>query len=168
MYFWTSASILSHDQPTHLPTHSVFKGLKQKLGLDRVKVIITGSAPIASNVMNFLRAAFGCPVLEGYGQTESGGVATVTLPGDFSVGHVGVPAPSNEIALFDVPEMGYMSDDTEHSGEPVRGRGEICFRGPNVFAGYYKMPEKVRHAGFCVKAMYRVYVTYSHADRVNY
>ena len=106
---------------------------------------LTGSAPIAANVMCFLRAVFGVPVLEGYGQTESAAVSTVTMPDDFSTGHVGVPAPANEIALFDVPEMDYLSTDTRHSdGTAVRGRGEICMRGPNVFKEYYKMEAKTK------------------------
>ena len=94
--------------------------------------------------MNFLRAVFGVPVCEGYGQTEGAAGATLTTPEDFTLGHVGVPSPACELALFDVPEMGYMSTDTVHAadGSACRGRGEICIRGINVFAGYYKMPEK--------------------------
>lgn len=120
----------------------VFGPLKKRLGLDRVEIILTGSAPLSVEVMTFLRAVFGCPVMEGYGQTESAAVSTLSLPDDFTVGHVGVPAPSNEIALFDVPEMGYLSTDTKHGELPCRGRGEICFRGVNVFKEYYKLPEK--------------------------
>lgn len=49
--------------------------------------------------------------------------------------------------------MGYNSADTDHNGEPCLGRGEICFRGPNVFKGYYKMEEKTAEtidaAGWC-------------------
>jgi long-chain acyl-CoA synthetase len=49
-----------------------------------------------------------------------------------------------EIALYDVPEMGYLQTDGSHRGIPCEGRGEICIRGPNVFKGYYKDPEKTR------------------------
>ena len=39
--------------------------------------------------------------------------------------------------------MGYLHTDTVHAdGQPCEGRGEICVRGKNVFAGYYKDPEK--------------------------
>lgn len=113
----------------------VFSPLKKRLGLDRVEVILTGSAPLSPRVMNFLRAVFGVPVCEGYGQTESSAAGTLTNITDYTLGHVGVPHPACEIALFDVPEMGYLPTDTVHKadGTPCRGRGEICFRGPNVF-----------------------------------
>ena len=60
---------------------------------------VTGSAPIAPRVMNFLRAVFGVPVLEGYGQTESSTAISLTEYFDFSLGHVGAPLPCNEVPL---------------------------------------------------------------------
>ena len=52
-------------------------------------------------------------VFEGYGQTECTAGATLSLPGDFSVGHVGAPLPCNFIKLVDVPEMDYFSRNNE-------------------------------------------------------
>mmetsp|Transcript_1312 Transcript_1312/g.3208 ORF Transcript_1312/g.3208 Transcript_1312/m.3208 type:complete len:669 (+) Transcript_1312:212-2218(+) len=120
----------------------VFKAVKAKVGLDRVRMMCTGSAPIASHVLDFLRAVFGCPVIEGYGQTESSVTITAAMSDDLTLGHVGIPVPCNDLRLQSVPEMGYLYTDTEHNGEACFGRGEICFRGPNVFSEYYKMPEK--------------------------
>ncbi|XP_036069976.1 long-chain-fatty-acid--CoA ligase 1 isoform X3 [Oryzias melastigma] len=70
---------------------------------------------------------------EGYGQTECTAGCTITLPGDFSEGHVGPPLPCNIIKLMDVPEMNYYA---------VNGEGEVCVKGSNVFKGYLRDPEK--------------------------
>lgn len=119
--------------------------MKAAMGLDRVRQLVTGSAPISPDVLTFFRCMLGCNVLEGYGQTEGAASTTVTLPGDYTAGHVGPPVPAVEICLMDVPDMGYLHVDTWHGNEdgmPCVGRGEICYRGPLVFKGYYKMPDK--------------------------
>eukprot|EP01065_Artemidia_motanka_P032272 TRINITY_DN39298_c0_g1_i1.p2 TRINITY_DN39298_c0_g1~~TRINITY_DN39298_c0_g1_i1.p2 ORF type:complete len:703 (+),score=272.98 TRINITY_DN39298_c0_g1_i1:137-2110(+) len=130
----------------------VFNPLKKRLGFDRVRLMITGSAPIAAHVMAFLRAVFGVPVHEGYGQTESSTAITFTMGSDFTIGHVGPPLPCNEVRLDDVAEMGYLQTDRTHGADPAKGlkgikclgRGEVVVRGPNVFKGYYRMEEKTR------------------------
>lgn len=100
-------------------------------------------------------------MLEGYGQTETSAVATVGHFEDYSLGHVGGPVSCNEMKLVSVPEMSYLATDKVHGadvasgnpGVPCEGRGEICIRGGNVFAGYFKMPEKTQEAldveGWC-------------------
>jgi long-chain acyl-CoA synthetase len=115
----------------------VFGKVRARLG-GRVRMMLSGSAPLLPEVMEFLRVAFGCEVCEGYGQTETSAGATITDIGDYSIGHVGAPFPCNEIALADIPEMGYTSKD-----QPFP-RGEICFRGNNCFKGYYKLEEKTK------------------------
>eukprot|EP01104_Vermistella_antarctica_P002438 TRINITY_DN12683_c0_g1_i1.p1 TRINITY_DN12683_c0_g1~~TRINITY_DN12683_c0_g1_i1.p1 ORF type:complete len:717 (+),score=182.88 TRINITY_DN12683_c0_g1_i1:57-2153(+) len=128
----------------------VFNKVKAQLGFSRIRLVVTGSAPISGKVLDFLRLLMACPVVEGYGQTECSAAATVTAINDFSTGHVGEPISCNEIRLEDVRDMGYLTTDKVH-GEgaaaiPCDGRGEICFRGPNVFKQYYKMPEKTAEA----------------------
>jgi long-chain acyl-CoA synthetase len=125
----------------------IFNKLKKGLGLDYIRCMISGSAPLSENVMLFFRCMLGVPVVEGYGQTEGAAGATISHPDDVStVGHVGGPTGVVEIALYDVPEMGYRHTDKFHRGIPCQGRGEICIRGPNVFKGYYKDEERTKEA----------------------
>lgn len=48
----------------------VFDPIKKRIGFDRVRLMVTSSAPLSPHVLEFLRCVFGCPIIEGYGQTE--------------------------------------------------------------------------------------------------
>uniref|UniRef100_A0A7M4EVT5 Long-chain-fatty-acid--CoA ligase n=1 Tax=Crocodylus porosus TaxID=8502 RepID=A0A7M4EVT5_CROPO len=102
-----------------------------------VRMIVTGAAPASPTVLGFLRAALGCQVYEGYGQTECTAGCTFTTPGDWTSGHVGAPLPCNLIKLMDVEELNYFASKSE---------GEICVKGPNVFKGYLKDEERTTEA----------------------
>jgi len=106
----------------------VFRKVQKLLG-GRVRGMVTGSAPVSAEVLTFVRCAVGCDVLEGYGQTETTAASTCTRPMDYSPGHVGVPLTCCEVKLVDIPEMNYFSRNNQ---------GEVCFRGPHCFVGYWK------------------------------
>ena len=134
--------------------HLVFSKIRALLG-GHVRLIPVGSAPLNQNVLEFLRCALGCHVrilnftsifhlfsyffiyllqiLEGYGQTECAAACAVTLIGDYSAGHVGVPLVNCSIKLVDVPDMGYFV---------AEGKGEVMIKGSIVFKGYYMDPKK--------------------------
>ncbi|NXJ63745.1 ACSL5 ligase, partial [Rostratula benghalensis] len=114
----------------------IFKKVQETMG-GRVRIMVTGAAPISPSVLTFLRAALGCQIFEAYGQTECSAGCTFSMPGDWTTGHVGAPLACNIIKLEDVEEMNYFSSNNE---------GEVCIKGPNVFRGYLKDPEKTAEA----------------------
>lgn len=114
----------------------IFKKIQETMG-GRVRIMVTGAAPISDNVLSFLRAALGSQVFEAYGQTECGAGCSFSTPGDWTAGHVGAPLPCNLLKLVDVTDMNYFSSN---------GEGEVCIKGPNVFKGYLKDPEKTAEA----------------------
>ncbi|KAI8891209.1 acetyl-CoA synthetase-like protein [Backusella circina FSU 941] len=116
--------------------HLIFNKVKMALG-GNVRKILTGSAPIDKEVLQFLRVVLCCDILEGYGATETCSAVTVHLPGEYKANHVGTSIPCIEYKLVDVPDMNYYSTD------PLP-RGEILVRGRNISKGYYKEPEKTR------------------------
>ncbi|WP_183488639.1 MULTISPECIES: long-chain-fatty-acid--CoA ligase [unclassified Roseateles] len=79
----------------------------------------------------------GCPVVEGYGLSETSPVATVNRLdlAQFN-GSIGLPVPNTEIAIR----------DDNGKDLPIGERGEICIRGPQVMAGYWNRPEETAQA----------------------
>jgi long-chain acyl-CoA synthetase len=78
-------------------------------------------------------AVTGCPVVEGYGLSETSPVATSNrLDLHEFTGTIGLPIPSTEIAI---------RDDDGHD-VPTGQPGEICIRGPQVMAGYWMRPDE--------------------------
>ncbi|CAN2388672.1 medium-chain fatty acid-CoA ligase activity [Pristimantis euphronides] len=114
----------------------IFHKVQESLG-GRVRLMITGAAPVSPTVLTFLRAALGCQFYEGYGQTECTAGCSLTIPGDWTAGHVGAPMPCNYVKLVDVDEMNYFAE---------KGEGEVCVKGANVFQGYLKDDEKTAEA----------------------
>ena len=86
----------------------------------RVKLALTGAAPIDTEILEFFHAA-GIWVLEGYGMTETCAVETLNTIEDHRFGTVGRPLPG-------VCEV-KIADD-----------GEVLMRGPNIFKGYLRQP----------------------------
>lgn len=91
------------------------------LGMSEVTMAISTAAPIAPELLEFFQG-IGLPLFELWGMSELTGPGTTNLPGANKIGTVGKPAAGTEVAL---------ADD-----------GELMFRGGNVAAGYYKMPEE--------------------------
>ena len=89
----------------------------------RLRLALSGAAPIAPEVLEFFRDA-GAPVVEGYGMTESTGCGTVSTLQRHRLGTVGVAVPGGSVRI---------AED-----------GEILMAGPHIFAGYWQDPAATR------------------------
>jgi long-chain acyl-CoA synthetase len=138
------ATKLAATNATGVYTHGcydalVFSKVKMILG-GNVRACITASAPIDASVITTLKVAFCCPFLEGYGLTETSGGSSTTDANDHVTGHVGGPLGCVKWRFMDIPDMNYLSTDKPYP------RGELCMKGPAVFDGYYKRPDKTAEA----------------------
>ena len=98
-----------------------------------IRVFISGSAPLLAETHERWRDRTGHAILERYGMTETNMIASNPYDGDRVAGTVGFPLPGVSLRVA-APE----------SGEPLpKGDvGVIEVKGPNVFKGYWRMPEK--------------------------
>ena len=101
----------------------VFRSLKKRLGMMRVREALSGAAPIAPQVLEFLMSV-GVPVREGYGMTENTAVATIVPTDELRLGSVGKSLPLSEVRI---------AED-----------GEILTRSGGTFNGYFKNPEATK------------------------
>jgi long-chain acyl-CoA synthetase len=90
----------------------IFKKMRAAIG-GKVRLIITGSAPISSEVQEFLRIALCCNMIEGYGQTESSAASFCQRLDNFKTRNVGGPCTNTEFRLQNVDEMNYTADDMD-------------------------------------------------------
>lgn len=110
----------------------VFGKMKNALG-GQVRCIVSGGAPISSRVEEFLKVTMCCLVAQGYGLTETCAASFMQLPDEFAqLGTCGPPQPLCEFKLESINEMDYDA----LANPPF---GEVLVRGPQTFAGYYKM-----------------------------
>ena len=101
-----------------------------------VRAMLTGSAPIDKQVIDFLKICFSCTIVEGYGLTESAAAGCVMRTEDMVTGHVGGPTEITKFRIKDLPDMNYMTTDKPYP------RGELVMTGPVIFKGYFRNPEK--------------------------
>lgn len=117
----------------------VFNKVKGQL-LPNAKLVVTGSAPMSAQTNDYLKVCLNCPVVQGYGLTETVGGMNCSIPGKSASGTCGGPLPGVEVKLADLPEMGYLSSDKPYP------RGEVCLRGAIIFKGYYENEEATKDA----------------------
>ncbi len=98
----------------------VFYKLRERLGFERVRLAVSGAAPISPSVLKYYQG-IGVPLRQVYGQTEGSGPTCIHTGNDVEPENVGPALPGVEVRL---------ADD-----------GEILVKGGNVFMGYYRNAE---------------------------
>jgi long-chain acyl-CoA synthetase len=102
---------------------AAFANVRALVGLDQVRMAITGAAPIPRPVLDFF-LDIGVPLSEVYGMSEATGPTNWAR--QIRPGTVGPPIPGQEMKFLD--------------------DGEVCLRGGNVFSGYLKDPDRTAEA----------------------
>lgn len=98
----------------------ILKKVKAAIGLDQAHMLSTGAAPISAEMLKFF-TGLDMVIREVYGQSESCGATTLSVPGATKLGSVGRPVEGAEVRI---------ADD-----------GEIFVRGPHIFKGYAGNPK---------------------------
>jgi long-chain acyl-CoA synthetase len=110
-----------------------------KTDLSSLRICISGGAPLPGPVKARFEAASGARLVEGYGLTETSGVATTNpYEGEDRVGTIGQPLPATRLRLLDKEDP--MRDAPP--GEP----GELAIQGPQVMQGYWNRPDAAADA----------------------
>jgi malonyl-CoA/methylmalonyl-CoA synthetase len=96
-----------------------------------VRLAVSGSAALSPALARKVSSVLGGEVLERYGSTESGLSVSNPYEGPRKFGSVGLPLPGTELAIVDGEGQGLSPGDA----------GEIVLRGPQVFSGYWHLPD---------------------------
>jgi long-subunit acyl-CoA synthetase (AMP-forming) len=112
------------DDPAQLPEEAK-AAVRTKIGLDQVRWLVSGAAPIPVEVLEYF-GALGLPICELWGMSELSCCATINPPQDIRIGTVGTALPGVEIRLA--------------------ADGELLVRGPTVMKGYRDDPAKTAEA----------------------
>ncbi len=99
----------------------VLNNIRKAIGVHRARLLITGAAPTSPDLIRWYMA-LGLEMVEVWGQTECGGIATANPISRVKPGSIGTPLPQTEVKVS--PE------------------GELLVRSPSVFMGYLNQPEK--------------------------
>jgi long-chain acyl-CoA synthetase len=102
----------------------LFRALRDRIGMRKVRYAASGAAPIAPDVLQFFMG-IGVPMHEVYGMTENTAVATANRPGRVRLGTVGEAHPGVEVRIDEAT-------------------GEILTKHPGTFAGYWGRPDATR------------------------
>ncbi|MEN9568635.1 MAG: hypothetical protein RLZZ69_3831 [Cyanobacteriota bacterium] len=106
----------------------------QKQSCDKMRLFISGSAPLRQETFSLFKTRTGLEILERYGMSETGVNTSNPLIGERRLGTVGLPLGKSELRVVDDRDQIL----------PVGQVGHVQVKGDNVFSGYWQMPEKTK------------------------
>jgi acyl-CoA synthetase (AMP-forming)/AMP-acid ligase II len=108
--------------------------LVDRFDLSALRFVLSGAAPLGAELEEACGRRLGCVVGQGYGLTETGPVLTAHPPVEARIRHgsAGQLLPNTEAKVVDLATGEALGRDQD---------GELCFRGPQVMAGYLNNPE---------------------------
>jgi len=120
---------------TPLLNKTIFRRIRYLLG-GKVRVVLSGGAPLSGDTQSLCRTCLSMPVIQGYGLTETTSCTSTTSARDRTTGRAGAPLMNVDIKLVNWEDGNYRVTD-----KPCP-RGEIHVGGDNVAVGYFKNPKE--------------------------
>lgn len=124
--------------------NTLFNGLMNQpdftsINFSQLQISIAGGMALQKVVGERWEQLTGCPLVEGYGLSETSPVLSVSpLDGNHRQGTIGIPFPSTELRIR----------TEENTWATIGERGEICAKGPQVMLGYYNRPDETEKVIF--------------------
>ncbi len=106
----------------------LFRGLRGKLSMDRIRICISGGGPLPVSTLKQFNQ-LGLSFVQGYGLTETSPIITLNPTNSKQASSVGLPLPQADIRIIDADEEGI---------------GEIVVKGPMIMQGYYRNEEATK------------------------
>ena len=121
----------------YIALNRAIKAHGAKMKLDSIRYCISGGAPLPHEVQQEFMGLTGCKLVEGYGLSEASPVVTCNpFDGENREGSIGLPLAGTVVEFRSL-------DDPRKQVKPGE-RGEVCVRGPQVMAGYWRRPDATK------------------------
>jgi long-chain acyl-CoA synthetase len=141
--FWGALALKETLMASGLPGSGVldavvFKKIKEATG-GRMKLCLSAGGPVSKETQKFLSMSI-CPMIIGYGLTETTAMGTLQNPLEWTSQSIGAMTASIEAKLVDFADAGYFATNKPNP------QGEIWLRGPTVLSGYYENDKETAEA----------------------